>query len=103
MSNEKYDKNICAIKLLFFYSSVWSELDFAAQAVSFHADGYNTVVTALSFALHELALQPQIQDRLAQEIKFHHERNRGNVTFQSIKNMKYMDMVVSGKREMINF
>uniref|UniRef100_A0A2H1VED6 unspecific monooxygenase n=1 Tax=Spodoptera frugiperda TaxID=7108 RepID=A0A2H1VED6_SPOFR len=49
----------------------------------------------MSFLLHELALNPDVQERLVQEIKEHDEKNGGKVDFTSIQSMKYMDMVVS--------
>ncbi|VVC90086.1 unnamed protein product [Leptidea sinapis] len=49
----------------------------------------------MSFALHELALHPEVQERLAQEIKDTHERSKGKLDFNLIQNMQYMDMVVS--------
>lgn len=72
-----------------------TDFDLVSQAVSFFANGYDTVSSTLSFALHELALQPEIQDRLVQEIKLEHARQGNKVTFESIQNMKYMDMVIS--------
>ncbi|CAH2105999.1 unnamed protein product [Euphydryas editha] len=76
-------------------SRVWSLLDFVAIAVTFFLNGFNNTATTLSFALHELALQPEIQERLVREIKQHHTRNGGRLNFRSIQTMKYMDMVVS--------
>ncbi|XP_045448676.1 cytochrome P450 9e2-like [Melitaea cinxia] len=72
-----------------------TDFDLVSQAVSFFANGYDTVSSTLSFALHELALQPEIQERLAQEIKLEHARQGNKVTLQSIQNMEYMDMVIS--------
>ncbi|CAH0723083.1 unnamed protein product, partial [Brenthis ino] len=74
---------------------VWSDTDLVAQAVLFFMAGFETISTAMSFALHELALHPDIQDRLVQEIKQHHNKNGGKLDFNSISNMVYMDMVTS--------
>lgn len=75
---------------------MWSDTDLVAQAVLFFMAGFETISTAMSFALHELALHPDIQDRLVQEIKQHHNKNGGKLGFNSISNMVYMDMVTSG-------
>lgn len=88
---------------MIFYSSELTDFDLVSQAVSFFANGYDTVSSTLSFALHELALQPEIQERLAQEIKLEHARQGNKVTLQSIQNMEYMDMVISGKRGVTSF
>nr|ULR85444.1 cytochrome P450 [Spodoptera frugiperda] len=75
----------------------WSDSDLIAQAVVFFVAGFETVSTAMSFLLYELALHPDIQERLAQEIKENDAKNGGKFDFNSIQNMVYMDMVVSGE------
>ncbi|XP_059058018.1 uncharacterized protein LOC131851527 [Achroia grisella] len=74
---------------------VWTDTDLVAQAVLFFIAGFETVSSAMSFALHELALNPEIQDKLVQEIKENEIRNGGKFDYKSIQNMPYMDMVVS--------
>lgn len=74
---------------------VWSDNDLIAQAVLFFFAGFETVSTAMSFALHELALNPDIQERLVQEIKENDFKNDGKFDYKSIQNMTYMDMVIS--------
>lgn len=75
----------------------WTDDDLVAQAVIFLLAGFDTVSTAMTFTLYELAAHPEIQDRLAKEIKEHDAQNGGKFDFNSIQNMKYLDMVVSGK------
>ncbi|XP_050345947.1 cytochrome P450 9e2-like [Nymphalis io] len=74
---------------------VWSDIDLVAQAVLFFIGGFESVSTSMSHALRELALHPEIQERLANEIKEHHAKNGGKLNFNSIQNMTYMDMVTS--------
>ncbi|KAJ8728452.1 hypothetical protein PYW08_016837 [Mythimna loreyi] len=74
---------------------VWSDDDLIAQAVLFFVAGFETVSSGMSFLLYELALNPDIQERLAQEIKATDAKNGGKFDFNSIQNMPYMDMVVS--------
>jgi cytochrome P450 len=76
--------------------SDWSEDDLVAQAVIFILGGLDTLSTAMTFALHELAINSEVQDRLVQEIKEYHEKNNGVLDFDTLQNMTYMDMVVSG-------
>lgn len=52
----------------------------------------------MSFLLYELAVNPDVQEKLYQEIKENEAKNNGKFDFNSIQNMVYMDMVVSGKR-----
>ncbi|KAJ0177501.1 hypothetical protein K1T71_007510 [Dendrolimus kikuchii] len=74
---------------------VWSNDDLIAQAVVFFIAGFEAVSVAMSFTLHELALHPEIQERLYQEIKENERKHGGKFDYNSIQSMKYMDMVVS--------
>ncbi|KAJ8729802.1 hypothetical protein PYW07_016840 [Mythimna separata] len=74
---------------------VWTEDDLIAQAVLFFIAGFETVSSAMSFLLYELALSPDVQEKLAQEIKETDVKNGGKFDFNSIQNMPYLDMVVS--------
>nr|AJN91175.1 cytochrome P450 monooxygenase CYP9A78 [Cnaphalocrocis medinalis] len=73
----------------------WSDNDLVGQAVIFLFAGFETVSTAISFLLHELALNPHVQERLLQEIRETDAKNEGKVDFNSIQNLTYLDMVVS--------
>lgn len=64
----------------------------------FFVAGFESVSTVTSFALYELAIHPDIQERLAKEIKDEHVRNHGKLDFSSIQKMTYLDMVASGKK-----
>lgn len=59
--------------------------------------GFDTVSTAMTFIIHELALNPEVQQKLVEEIKEYDQKNGGKLDFTSIQSMKYMDMVVSGE------
>ncbi|CAB3252953.1 unnamed protein product [Arctia plantaginis] len=73
----------------------WSDDDLVAQAVLFFLAGFDTVSTAMSFLLYELACNPDIQERLVQEIKENDIKTEGKIDFNSVQNMVYLDMVVS--------
>ncbi|XP_057671009.1 cytochrome P450 9e2-like [Diorhabda carinulata] len=72
-----------------------TNLDIAAQAMIFFFAGFDTVSSLMSFMAYELALHPEIQKRLREEIEKTLEECNGNVTYSAILKMKYMDMVVS--------
>ncbi|CAH0723081.1 unnamed protein product, partial [Brenthis ino] len=74
---------------------VWSDMDLTAQAVLFFIAGFETISTAMSFVLHELAVHPDVQERLVEEIKEQHIKNNGKLNFNAIQSMTYMDMVTS--------
>lgn len=68
-----------------------------AQAFVFFAAGFETSSTTVSNALYELAQNHTIQNELRKEIKEELQKNNGNLTYEGIKNMKYLDKVFRGK------
>jgi cytochrome P450 family 6 len=71
---------------------------FVAQAFTFLLAGYDTSATDLSFALYELALHPEIQQSLRAEILQVLSEHDGQLTYEGIQDMSYLDRVVSGER-----
>jgi cytochrome P450 family 6 len=70
----------------------------AGQAFGFLVGGFDTSATTLSFVLYELALHPEIQQRLREEILQVLSKHDSKVTYDGTQGMTYLDMVVSGKR-----
>ncbi|XP_024942374.1 probable cytochrome P450 6a21 [Cephus cinctus] len=70
----------------------------AAQAFIFFAAGFETSSTTMSNALYELALNQDMQDKLRQEIKEEIMKNNGELTYEAVKDMKYLHMVFQGAR-----
>ncbi|XP_049964315.1 cytochrome P450 6k1-like [Schistocerca serialis cubense] len=69
--------------------------DVAAQAFVFFAAGFETSSTTMSFALHELAHHPGIQTRLQEEIDTVLKQNNGQITYDAVNSMQYLDKVVA--------
>jgi cytochrome P450 family 6 len=69
------------------------------QALTFLIAGYETSADTLTFALYELALCPEIQQRLRAEIRQVLSKHGGKVTYEGINEMSYLDRVVSGEEE----
>jgi hypothetical protein len=80
--------------------SCFSEIDgdlFVAQALIFLLAGYETAGSTLSFALYELAFHPEIQQSLRAEILQVLSKHDGQLTYDGIRDMMYLDRVVSGE------
>jgi len=67
------------------------------QALLFLAAGFETSGSTMSYAMYELALHPEIQNRLRAEILQVLNKHNGQLTYDGIQEMAYLDMVVSGE------
>ncbi|KAK0072517.1 hypothetical protein PV325_011256 [Microctonus aethiopoides] len=65
-----------------------------AQAAIFFTGGFETSSSTLSFSLYELALNPEIQSKLRNEIVEGLEQTNGKITYDLLMNLRYLDMVV---------
>jgi cytochrome P450 family 6 len=50
----------------------------------------------LTFALYELALNPDIQEKLRDEIRSMLSKNDNKLTYEMMLDMKYLQMVIDG-------
>ncbi|XP_057654963.1 cytochrome P450 6a2-like [Diorhabda carinulata] len=69
--------------------------EMVAQCFIFFAAGFETSATSLTFSLLELAINQDIQNRLRDEILFTMEKNNGQLTYDAIMSMNYLEQVVS--------
>ncbi|XP_011638707.1 cytochrome P450 9e2-like [Pogonomyrmex barbatus] len=69
--------------------------DIVSQAFIFFFAGFDTSSTLMCFVAHELAVHQDIQDRLREEIKQYLAEGNGKISYDSLSQMSYMDMVVS--------
>lgn len=70
--------------------------ELAAQCFLFFIAGFETSATTMTFALLEMALNPDIQDKLREEIKIVLKNHNGELTFDNINEMKYLTQVIYG-------
>ncbi|XP_076375888.1 cytochrome P450 9e2-like [Megalopta genalis] len=67
----------------------------AANTLSLFFDGFETSRLTLAFICYELAKHPEIQEKLRKEIQTTIALNGGVITFDALKDLKYMDQVIS--------
>lgn len=68
-----------------------------AQSFLFFVAGYDTTSTVLTFALYQLARHPEIQEKLREEIHNILSENDGELTYDVILKMSYLESVINGK------
>ncbi|XP_011172782.1 cytochrome P450 9e2 [Solenopsis invicta] len=69
--------------------------DMTAQAFVFFFGGFDTSSTAMSFAAHEIAANPEVQIKLQQEIDKLLEESNGEASYESINRLEYLDAVIN--------
>ncbi|XP_017125217.1 probable cytochrome P450 6a21 [Drosophila elegans] len=69
--------------------------EIAAQAFVFFAAGFETSSTTMGFALYELAQNQDIQNRVREEILEVGQKYNGDLTYESLKDLVYLDQVIS--------
>lgn len=74
----------------------WTDYDIAATSASFFFGGTDSTTTLLCFAIYELTLNPEVQEKLLTEIDNVREELEGaKLTYESLQQMKYLDMVIT--------
>lgn len=82
-----------------FYTSIsglFTDNILAANAFIFFVAGYETTASTISYCLYELALNPEIQDELRRKIRQTQDENDGKLSYDTLKDMKYLDLVING-------
>lgn len=75
---------------------VITDEDITAQALVFFLGGFDTVSVLMTFASYELAISPEVQEKLRNEVDEMLKKHNGELTYDGLMGMKYLDMVVSG-------
>lgn len=69
-----------------------------AQAFLFFFAGTDTSSTTASFALAELAFNPDVQDKLRQEVLEMTKGTKGEISYETLNEMTYLNQVVNGNK-----
>ncbi|XP_036144421.1 cytochrome P450 9e2-like isoform X2 [Monomorium pharaonis] len=69
--------------------------EMTAQAFLFFFGGFDTSSIVMSFAAHEIAVNPKVQTKLHQEIDKVLEESNGELSYESINRLEYLDAVIS--------
>ncbi|CAL1290712.1 unnamed protein product [Larinioides sclopetarius] len=66
-----------------------------ANSISFFTAGFDTIASTLSFATYLLAVHPEIQEKTYEEVRQVLQKTEGELTYEAIQEMKYLDNVLS--------
>lgn len=60
-------------------------------------NSFETSSTTMMFTLYELALNPDVQEKLREHIRSVLSKYNDEVTYEAMLDMKYLQMVIDGK------
>ncbi|XP_011175443.1 cytochrome P450 9e2-like isoform X2 [Solenopsis invicta] len=69
--------------------------EMTAQAFIFFIAGFEGISTAMCFMAHEVGVNPDVQNKLREEIDDVLKQTNGKPTYEAIHRMKYLDAVVN--------
>ena len=78
-------------------ADVFTDEDVLGHSIGFLVDGFETTSIVISFALFSLAQNPECQKNLREEIETTLKQNNGQITFEVLNQMKFLDCVVNGR------
>lgn len=68
----------------------------AAQVFLFYVAGYDSIASTLSYTLYELANNPDVQRKVQENIDATLMKYNGELTYESIMDMKYVENCFKG-------
>lgn len=79
------------------FSEITIEL-IAAQCFIFFIGGFESSASTLMYMLFELAQHPDVQNKVRQEILTTLESNGGEMTYEMMTSLTYLNMVIDGRK-----
>ncbi|KAI4502992.1 hypothetical protein M0802_002036 [Mischocyttarus mexicanus] len=73
----------------------FDEESLASESISFFGDGYESSSATLSFVCFELSIHYDVQEKVRNEINDVLAKHNGEITYDSLKEMTYLDQVIS--------
>lgn len=70
------------------------DVELVGYALTMFVEGYETSSSVLGFAIYEMARNPDIQERLYEEISDVLAKYNGICTFEALQEMEYLDNVI---------
>lgn len=74
----------------------FTDEDITAHAAGFFGDGFETSSIVMSFALYEIANNIDVQNKLKEEIDEVCSKSNGQINYEAVQEMKYLDCVLNG-------
>lgn len=74
----------------------------AAQCFIFLLAGFETSSTTMSYCLYELARNPECQRKVQQEIENVLHKHNGEITYDSVSEMHFLESCIDGKRSIFD-
>lgn len=71
--------------------------EMGAQAFVFYAAGFETTSTTMSYCMYEIARNPDIQTKLHHEIDEVLAKHNGQINYDSVSEMKYLESCIDGE------
>lgn len=84
--------------IYYWFLALFTDDVLASNAFIFFAAGFETTASTISYCLYELALNPNIQVELREQINKTLYANDGKLTYNVINDMKYLDMILNGEK-----
>lgn len=70
------------------------EVEMAGYALTMFVEGFETSSSVLAFAIYEMARNPDIQERLHEEITEVLARHNNQLTFEALQEMEYLECII---------